>query len=57
VALMVRDGVLVSSIKYNVFSEGRAMKISIKDGRMVQIVSISCPSIINLLNFFLTVIE
>jgi hypothetical protein len=54
---MVRDGVLVSSIKYSVFNEGKAIKINIKDGRMVQIVSISCPSMMNLLNFFLTVIE
>jgi hypothetical protein len=51
------DGVLVSSIKYNVFNEGKAMKISMKAGRMVQIVSISCPSMMNLLNFFLTIIE
>ena len=31
------------------------MKINNNAGRMVQIVSISCPSITNLLNFFLTI--
>jgi hypothetical protein len=50
-------GVLVSSIKYNVFNEGMAMKIKRKAGRTVQIVSISCPSITNLLKFFLSNIE
>jgi len=46
-------GVLVSSIRYRVFSEGRAIKIKRIAGRIVQIVSISCPSITYLLNFFL----
>lgn len=47
----------MSSIKYNVFSEGRAIKISKNAGRIVQIVSISCPSIMNLLNLFPKIIE
>jgi len=54
---MVMFGVFVSSIKYRVFREGRAMKIKRKAGKMVQIVSISCPSIINLLKFFPKIIE
>jgi len=54
---MVRLGVLVSSIMYSVFSEGRAIKISSKAGRIVQIVSISCPSITYLLNFLLVIKE
>jgi len=48
--LIVMVGCFVSSIRYRVFRDGRAIKISIKEGRMVQIVSISCPSIMNLLN-------
>jgi len=55
--LIVILGVLVSSIRYNVFRDGKAMKISKKAGRTVQIVSISCPSIMNLLKFFPNLIE
>jgi len=44
-------GVLVSSIRYRVFRDGRAMKINRKAGKIVQIVSISWPSIMNLLKF------
>jgi len=54
---MVMLGVLVSSIRYNVFKDGRAMKIRRNAGKIVQIVSISCPSIINLLKFFPKIIE
>jgi hypothetical protein len=50
-------GVFVSSIRYNVLRDGRAMKINRKAGRIVQIVSISCPSIINLSKFFPKIIE
>jgi len=39
----------LSSIRYRIFIDGSAMKTSIKAGRMVQIVSISCPSKRNLL--------
>jgi len=49
---MVIEGCLESSIRYKVFIEGRAMKISMVPGRIVQIDSISCPSAMNLLNFF-----
>jgi hypothetical protein len=31
-------------MRYSVFKEGRAMKISITAGKIVQIVSMSCPS-------------
>ena len=55
--LIVILGILVSSIKYNVFRDGMAINTSIKAGKTVQIVSISCPSIMNLLNDFLTIIE
>jgi hypothetical protein len=55
--LMVILGVLVSSIRYSVFSDGRAMKINRKAGKIVQIVSISCPSIMNLLKFFPKIME
>jgi len=54
---MVILGVLVSSIRYKVFRDGRAMKINRKAGRIVQIVSISCPSIMNLLKLFPRIIE
>jgi len=48
------EGVLLSSIKYKFFREGKAMNTNSKDGKMVQMVSISCPSIINLLNLLTT---
>lgn len=44
-------GSFLSSIKYKFFKEGRAIKINKKEGRIVQMVSISCPSLINLLKF------
>lgn len=49
---MVMAGCLESSMRYRVFIEGRAIKISMVPGRIVQIDSISCPSAMNLLNFF-----
>jgi len=51
--LNVSWGVLVSSIRYSVFREGRTIKINRIAGSKVQIVSISCPSIKNLLKFFI----
>jgi len=54
VIFIVKFGVLVSSIRYRIFSDGRAMKISMNAGKMVQMVSISCPSAINLLKFFIS---
>lgn len=42
----VRTGLLISSIMYRIRREGRAIKIRITAGRMVQIVSTSCASIV-----------
>jgi hypothetical protein len=50
-------GFEVSSIRYKIFMDGRAMKRSITAGKMVQIVSISWPSIKNLWYLFLITIE
>lgn len=41
---MVRWGSLISSIKYRIRREGRAIKIRITAGRIVQITSISWES-------------
>jgi hypothetical protein len=57
VILIVTLGDFVSSIKYNVFKEGTAINTNIRAGRMVQMVSTSCLSIMNLLNLFLKIIE
>ena len=46
IVLMVIPGVEISSIKYRRRREGRARNKSTIAGRMVQIVSISCASII-----------
>lgn len=42
----VRDGLLISSIMYKIRREGRAIKIKIMAGRIVQTVSTSCASIV-----------
>ena len=42
----VRDGLLISSIMYRIRKDGRAIMIRIMAGKMVQIVSISCASIV-----------
>jgi len=57
VIFIVKFGVLVSSIKYRVFRDGIAIKISRIAGRIVQIVSISWPSIMNLLKLFPIVVD
>lgn len=51
---MVRWGSLISSIRYRIRSEGRAMRIKITAGRIVQIISISCESRIYL---FVSLVE
>jgi len=43
----------VSSIRYKIFREGRAMKSRKMAGMIVQMVSISCPSIVNLSTYLL----
>lgn len=45
-AFTVRDGLLISSIMYRIRKEGRAIRIKMMAGRMVQIVSTSCASIV-----------
>lgn len=42
----VRAGLLISSIIYRIRSEGRAIIMRMMAGRMVQIVSTSCASIV-----------
>jgi hypothetical protein len=56
-AFTVSDGFFVSSIRYKVFIEGRAINSKRIAGRMVQTVSISCPSIMYLLNVFDTITD
>ncbi len=41
-------GDLVSSMRYKIFNEGRAINSKKIAGMIVQMVSISCPSIVNL---------
>ena len=42
----VRDGLLISSIIYRIRKDGRALMIRIMAGKMVQIVSTSCASMV-----------
>lgn len=42
----VSTGLLISSIIYKIRREGRAIRIRITAGRIVQIVSTSCASIV-----------
>ena len=42
----VRDGLLISSIIYRIRKDGRAIMIRIMAGKMVQIVSTSCASMV-----------
>lgn len=42
----VRDGLLISSIMYKIRRDGRAIMMRIMAGRIVQIVSTSCASIV-----------
>lgn len=59
----VKSGVFTSSNKYSNRSDGRAIKIKMIPGKIVQIVSISCPCkrnrfvylfIINIINMYKT---
>jgi hypothetical protein len=54
IALIVTEGELISSVKYNSRSEGIAKNSNVTAGRIVQIVSICCASTVtrdvNLLN-------
>ena len=42
----VRDGLLISSIMYRIRKEGRAIRIKMMAGRMVQIVSSACAFVV-----------
>lgn len=44
--LTVKEGSLISSIIYRIRNEGRAIRIRIIAGRIVQMVSTSCASIV-----------
>lgn len=47
-AFTVKWGSLISSIRYRIRNEGRAMAVRTTAGRIVQIISISCESRISL---------
>jgi hypothetical protein len=54
----VRDGLLISSIMYRIRKDGRAIIIKIMAGRMVQIVSTSCASMVLVwVNFVVSISE
>lgn len=54
----VRDGLLISSIIYKIRKDGRAIMIKMMAGKMVQIVSTSCASIVLVwVNFVVSIRE
>lgn len=54
----MRDGLLISSIMYRMRRDGRAIRIRIMAGRIVQIVSTSCASIVLVcVNFVVSINE
>lgn len=54
----VRNGLLISSIMYRIRKDGRAIIIKIMAGRMVQIVSTSCASMVLVwVNFVVSISE
>lgn len=54
----MREGLLISSIIYRIRRDGRAIKIRIMAGRIVQIVSTSCASIVLVcVNFVVSISE
>jgi len=54
----VRDGLLISSIMYRIRKDGRAIIIKIMAGRIVQIVSTSCASMVLVwVNFVVSISE
>ena len=54
----MRDGLLISSITYGIHKDGRAIRIKIMAGKMVQIVSTSCASIVLVwVNFVVNISE
>ena len=54
----VRNGLLISSIMYRICRDGRAIKIETIAGKIVQIVSTSCASIVLVwVNFVVSISE
>ena len=54
----VRDGLLISSIMYRIRKDGRAIMIRIMAGKMVQIVSTYCATIVLVwVNFVVNISE
>ena len=54
----VRDGLLILSIMYRIHKDGRAIMIKIMAGKMVQIVSTSCASMVLVwVNFVVNISE
>ena len=54
----MRDGLLISSIMYRIPKDGRAIRIKIMAGKMVQIVSTSCASMVLVwVNFVVNISE
>ena len=54
----VRNGLLISSIMYRIRRDGRAIKIKMIAGKIVQIVSTSCASIVLVwVNFVVSISE
>lgn len=54
---MVKDGSLTSSVRYRMRKDGRAIRIRIIAGKMVQIVSISWASVMLVLVNFVVSVE
>lgn len=55
---MVKEGLLTSSAMYKMRRDGRAIRIRITAGRMVQMVSISWASVmLVLVNFVVSVVD
>lgn len=54
----MRDGLLISSIIYRIRRDGRAIMIKIIAGKMVQMISTSCASIVLVwVNFVVNISE
>ncbi|SGA03441.1 Uncharacterised protein [Chlamydia abortus] len=54
---MVKEGLLISSVRYRMRRDGRAIRIRITAGRMVQVVSISWASVMLVLVSFVVSVE
>lgn len=54
---MVKDGSLISSVRYRMRRDGRAIKIKIIAGKIVQMVSISWASVMLVLVNFVVSVE